>query len=49
MVGSGIRDPDPGSGKNHFRIPDPGVQKAPEFTGEIPQAHKIQILSSFIK
>jgi len=32
MVGSGIRirDPDPGSGKNLFRIPDPGVQKAPD-------------------
>jgi len=30
MVGSGIWDPDPGSGKNLFRIPDPGVQKAPD-------------------
>jgi len=29
-VGSGIRDPDPGSGKNQFRIPDPGVKKAPD-------------------
>jgi hypothetical protein len=33
--GSGIRDPgsgirDPGSGKNLFRIPDPGVKKAPD-------------------
>ncbi len=27
-LGSGIRDP--GSGKNLFRIPDPGVQKAPD-------------------
>jgi hypothetical protein len=32
--GFGIRDPgseirDPGSGKNLFRIPDPGVKKAP--------------------
>jgi len=26
--GSGIRDP--GSGKNLFRIPDPGVKKAPD-------------------
>jgi len=26
--GSGIRDP--GSGKNPFRIPDPGVKKAPD-------------------
>jgi hypothetical protein len=26
-LGSGIRDP--GSGKNLFRIPDPGVKKAP--------------------
>ena len=34
VLGSGIRDPgsgirDPGSGKNPFRIPDPGVKKAP--------------------
>ncbi len=34
-LGSGIRDPgsgirDPGSGKNLFRIPDPGVEKAPD-------------------
>jgi hypothetical protein len=34
-LGSGIRDPrygirDPGSGKNLFRIPDPGVKKAPD-------------------
>jgi hypothetical protein len=33
--GFGIRDPgseirDPGSGKNLFRIPDPGVKKAPD-------------------
>jgi hypothetical protein len=33
--GSEIRDPrsgirDPGSGKNLFRIPDPGVKKAPD-------------------
>jgi hypothetical protein len=28
VVGSGIRDP--GSGKNQFRIPDPGVKKAPD-------------------
>ncbi len=33
--GSKIRDPrsgiqDPGSGKNLFRIPDPGVKKAPD-------------------
>ncbi len=27
-LGSGIRDP--GSGKNIFRIPDPGVKKAPD-------------------
>ncbi len=27
VLGSGIRDP--GSGKNLFRIPDPGVKKAP--------------------
>jgi hypothetical protein len=27
-TGSGIRDP--GSGKNLFRIPDPGVKKAPD-------------------
>ncbi len=27
-LGSGIRDP--GSGKNPFRIPDPGVKKAPD-------------------
>jgi hypothetical protein len=27
-LGSGIRDP--GSGKNLFRIPDPGVKKAPD-------------------
>jgi hypothetical protein len=26
--GSGIRDP--GSGKNLFRIPDPGIKKAPD-------------------
>jgi len=30
IVGSEIQDPDPGSGKNLFRIPDPGVQKAPD-------------------
>jgi hypothetical protein len=34
-LGSEIRDPrseirDPGSGKNLFRIPDPGVKKAPD-------------------
>ncbi len=28
VLGSGIRDP--GSGKNPFRIPDPGVKKAPD-------------------
>jgi hypothetical protein len=28
-LGSGIRE-DPGSGKNPFRIPDPGVKKAPD-------------------
>jgi hypothetical protein len=28
LLGSGIRDP--GSGKNLFRIPDPGVKKAPD-------------------
>jgi hypothetical protein len=28
VFGSGIRDP--GSGKNPFRIPDPGVKKAPD-------------------
>ena len=28
VLGSGIRDP--GSGKNLFRIPDPGVKKAPD-------------------
>jgi hypothetical protein len=28
---SGIRDP--GSGKNLFRIPDPGVKKAPVIAG----------------
>jgi hypothetical protein len=28
MVGSGIRDP--GSGKNLFRIPDPGGKKVPD-------------------
>ncbi len=28
VLGSGIRDP--GSGKNLFRIPDPGVQKHPD-------------------
>jgi hypothetical protein len=27
-LGSGIRDP--GCGKNLFRIPDPGVKKAPD-------------------
>jgi hypothetical protein len=27
-LGSGIRDP--GSGKNLFQIPDPGVKKAPD-------------------
>ena len=27
-LGSGIRDP--GSGKNPFQIPDPGVKKAPD-------------------
>jgi hypothetical protein len=27
-LGSGIRDP--GSGKNLFRFPDPGVKKAPD-------------------
>jgi hypothetical protein len=27
-LGSGIRDP--GSGKNLFRIPDPGVKQAPD-------------------
>ncbi len=27
-LGSGMRDP--GSGKNLFRIPDPGVEKAPD-------------------
>jgi hypothetical protein len=27
-LGSGIRDPE--SGKNLFRIPDPGVKKAPD-------------------
>jgi hypothetical protein len=27
-LGSGIRDP--GSGKNRFRFPDPGVKKAPD-------------------
>ncbi len=35
IYGFGIRDPrsgirDPGSGKNLFRIPDPGVKKAPD-------------------
>ncbi len=34
VLGSGIRDPrsgirDPGSGKNLFRIPDPGAKKHP--------------------
>ncbi len=33
-LGSGIRDP--GSGKNLFRIPDPGVQKAPDPGSWIP-------------
>jgi hypothetical protein len=28
VLGSGIRDP--GSGKNLFRIPDPGVKKPPD-------------------
>jgi hypothetical protein len=28
VLGSGIRDP--GSGKSLFRIPDPGVKKAPD-------------------
>jgi hypothetical protein len=28
VLGSGIQDP--GSGKNPFRIPDPGVKKAPD-------------------
>jgi len=28
VFGSGIRDP--GSGKSLFRIPDPGVKKAPD-------------------
>jgi len=32
--GSGIRDP--GSGKNLFRIPDPGVKKAPDPGSRIP-------------
>jgi hypothetical protein len=27
-LGSGIRDP--GSGKNLFQIPDPGIKKAPD-------------------
>ncbi len=27
-LGSGIRDP--GSGKNLFRIPDPGIKKTPD-------------------
>jgi hypothetical protein len=30
VLGSGIRIRDPGSGKNPFRIPDPGVKKAPD-------------------
>jgi len=40
MVGSGIRDPDPGSGKNPFRIPDPGVQKAPDHGSRIRNTGK---------
>ncbi len=31
VLGSGIWDP--GSGKNLFRIPDPGVKKAPDPAG----------------
>ncbi len=34
VLGSGIRDP--GSGKNPFRIPDPGVKKAPDPGSRIP-------------
>jgi hypothetical protein len=33
-LGSGIRDP--GSGKNLFRIPDPGVKKAPDPISQMP-------------
>ncbi len=29
-LGFGIRDPGPGIRKNLFRIPDPGVKKAPD-------------------
>jgi hypothetical protein len=32
--GSGIQDP--GFGKNLFRIPDPGVKKAPDLGSRIP-------------
>ncbi len=30
ILGSGIRGPGSGTGKNLFRIPDPGVKKAPD-------------------
>ncbi len=33
VLGSGIRDP--GSGKNLFRIPDPGVKKTPDHGSRI--------------
>ncbi len=44
VLGSGIRGP--GSGKNPFRIPDPGVKKAPDpgsgsATLPVNQANKI--------
>ncbi len=35
-LGSGIRVRDPGSGKNLFRTPDPGVKKAPDPGSRIP-------------
>jgi hypothetical protein len=60
-LGSGIRDPgseirdprsgirDPGSGKNLFRIPDPGVKKAPD-PGSAPlfSTYVIALIKPFV-
>ena len=44
--GSGIRDP--GSGKNLFRIPDPGVKKAPDpGSATLPKTMMIQATPEF--
>jgi hypothetical protein len=40
-VGPGIQDP--GSGKNLFRIPDPGVKKAPDPGSGSAALHLIRI------